>query len=340
MWRLKVSEGNHEEEKGRVKSVNNHIGRQYWEFDPNLGTPRERAQVDMARREFHKNRFQAKQSSDLLMRLQCDDGFWPGDYAGPLFLLPALNKDGGWGLHIEGESIMFSTGLSYVALRLLGQAMDDEAMAKARSWILHRGGVTSIPPWGKMWLSDPNSDAYKCHLPRIKDYLWVAEDGMKMQGGWPFSTPDNGWPVSDCTAEALKAAVLLSSMASEKAGEAIGPDRLYDAVNVILSLQSEEMMQNENGGFASYELTRSYDWLEMINPTETFKDIMIDYQYVECTSAAIQGLKAFTNKYPAHRARQIQACIAKAARFIRSIQQPDGSWSHTVSSFVDQFFVY
>nr|XP_048329943.1 cycloartenol synthase-like isoform X2 [Ziziphus jujuba var. spinosa] len=610
MWRLKVSEGNHEEEKGRVKSVNNHIGRQYWEFDPNLGTPRERAQVDMARREFHKNRFQAKQSSDLLMRLQnenekekemmkvvrksneeesmdeetvaatlgralrfystlqCDDGFWPGDYAGPLFLLPALviglhvtgalhtilphqhqleicrylynhqNKDGGWGLHIEGESIMFSTGLSYVALRLLGQAMDDEAMAKARSWILHRGGVTSIPPWGKMWLSvlgvyewsgnnplppeiwllpyvvpmhpgrmwchcrmvylpmsylygkrfvgpitsivlslrrelytlpyhhihwdharylcakedlynphpviqdivwgclhkvgepllkrwplsklrqkaldavmhhihhedqttnylcigpvskvlnmiccwveDPNSDAYKCHLPRIKDYLWVAEDGMKMQGyngsqlwdvafavqailatnlqeveeywsmlkkahhfikntqikkescnnlsecfrhiskgGWPFSTPDNGWPVSDCTAEALKAAVLLSSMASEKAGEAIGPDRLYDAVNVILSLQ------NENGGFASYELTRSYDWLEMINPTETFKDIMIDYQYVECTSAAIQGLKAFTNKYPAHRARQIQACIAKAARFIRSIQQPDGSW--------------
>lgn len=24
------------------------------------------------------------------------------------------------------------------------------------------------------------------------------------KGGWPFSTPDNAWPVSDCTAEALK----------------------------------------------------------------------------------------------------------------------------------------
>lgn len=24
------------------------------------------------------------------------------------------------------------------------------------------------------------------------------------KGGWPFSTPDNGWPVSDCTAEGLK----------------------------------------------------------------------------------------------------------------------------------------
>lgn len=24
------------------------------------------------------------------------------------------------------------------------------------------------------------------------------------KGGWPFSTADNGWPVSDCTAEGLK----------------------------------------------------------------------------------------------------------------------------------------
>ena len=31
------------------------------------------------------------------------------------------------------------------------------------------------------WVEDPNSEAYKCHLPRIKDYLWIAEDGMKMQ---------------------------------------------------------------------------------------------------------------------------------------------------------------
>jgi cycloartenol synthase len=30
-------------------------------------------------------------------------------------------------------------------------------------------------------VEDPNSEAYKYHLSRIKDYLWVAEDGMKMQ---------------------------------------------------------------------------------------------------------------------------------------------------------------
>ncbi|PQQ11008.1 cycloartenol Synthase [Prunus yedoensis var. nudiflora] len=481
MWRLKLSEG----EDPWITSVNNHIGRQYWEFDPNLGTPEERAQVEKARHEFRKNRFQSKHSSDLLMRLQfakekacemkqvpaqvkvisdeeeiseeavgitlrralsfystlqAEDGFWPGDYGGPLFLLPGLviglsvtgalhailphehqqeicrylynhqNIDGGWGLHIEGPSTMFCTALSYVTLRLLGEEMDggDGAMDRARKWILDRGGVTFIPSWGKMWLSDilwgslqklgasshemailkakakgsphyPNSKAYKNHLSRIKDYLWVAEDGMKMQGyngsqfwdvalavqailatnlvnesgfvlqkahnfikntqvktnssgnlsywyrhiskgGWPFSTPDNGWPVSDCTAEGLKAALLLSLMPSEIVGEAI------QRINYMMLLMLILSLQNSTGGFASYELTRSYAWLEMINPAETFGDIIIDYQYVECTSAAIEGLKSFMKLYPGHRRKEIQACIAKAVKFIENIQLPDGSW--------------
>jgi squalene cyclase len=32
------------------------------------------------------------------------------------------------------------------------------------------------------WVESSNSEAFKSHLSRIKDYLWVAEDGMKMQG--------------------------------------------------------------------------------------------------------------------------------------------------------------
>jgi cycloartenol synthase len=31
------------------------------------------------------------------------------------------------------------------------------------------------------WIEDPNSEAFKLHIPRIYDYLWLAEDGMKMQ---------------------------------------------------------------------------------------------------------------------------------------------------------------
>lgn len=31
------------------------------------------------------------------------------------------------------------------------------------------------------WADDPNGEAYKKHVARVKDYLWVGEDGMKMQ---------------------------------------------------------------------------------------------------------------------------------------------------------------
>lgn len=73
--------------------------------------------------------------------LQQEDGHYPGDYGGPMFLMPGLiiacyvtkimdtalppehqremirylrnhqNEDGGFGLHIEGHSTMFGTGL-------------------------------------------------------------------------------------------------------------------------------------------------------------------------------------------------------------------------------------
>ena len=35
-------------------------------------------------------------------------------------------------------------------------------------------------------------------------------------------------------------------------------------------------------------------------------DIMVDYTYVECTSAVVQALKHFSDKHPDHRAEQIR----------------------------------
>jgi hypothetical protein len=31
------------------------------------------------------------------------------------------------------------------------------------------------------WVEDPNGDAFKKHLARVPDYLWISEDGMTMQ---------------------------------------------------------------------------------------------------------------------------------------------------------------
>nr|GMC58449.1 cycloartenol synthase 2-like [Ipomoea batatas] len=373
MWKLKLSEG---KDDPWFRSVNNHIGRMYWEFDPNLGTTEEREQVEKFRAKFHKNRFEIKHSSDLLMRMQfekekaqkmglqqvkvgseeeiseevvvrtlrrglrfystiqADDGHWPADYAGPLFLLPLLviglsvigkinaifheehkkeilryiynhqNVDGGWGLHIEGHSTMFGTALNYVCLRILGEEKDggNGAMKEARKWILDHGGATFIPSWGKIWLSAHNGsqlwdvdlavqailatnlcDEYGSMLKKAHFFINVSQikddSGINLSscyrdrsiGGWTFSTLDHGWPISDCTAEALNAALMLSRMPDDVVGEAIEPSRLYDAVDLILSLQTK------SGGFSTYELPRSYQWLEMFNPSETFGKIIVEY---------------------------------------------------------------
>jgi cycloartenol synthase len=31
------------------------------------------------------------------------------------------------------------------------------------------------------WIENPNSDAFKHHLARVADFLWVGEDGMKVR---------------------------------------------------------------------------------------------------------------------------------------------------------------
>ncbi|KAK4588761.1 hypothetical protein RGQ29_019674 [Quercus rubra] len=608
MWRLKIGEGSNDP---YLFSTNNFAGRQTWVFDPEAGTPEERAEVEEARQNFYKNRRQVRASSDLLWRmqflreknfkqtippikiedgeeitdekatnalrravhyfaaLQSSDGHWPAENAGPMFFVPPFviccyitghlntmfpaeyrkeilryvynhqNEDGGWGLHLEGHSIMFGTVLNYICLRILGEGPDggqDNACARARKWILDRGGVTHIPSWGKNWLSilgvfewtgcnpmppefwllpsflpihpakmwvycrlvympfsyiygkrfvgpitplilqlreelytqpyneikwmkvrhlcakedlyyphpwlqdllwdslyvlaeplltrwplnklvrekalqvtmkhihyedeisryitvgvvekaicmlacwveDPNGDYFKKHLARMKDFIWIAEDGIKMQsfgsqlwdasltiqalltsdltneigpvlarghdfikisqvrdnpsgdfrrmyrhmskGSWTFSDQDQGLQLSDCTAEALKCCLLFSMMPPEIVGEKMEPEWLFNAVNILLSLQSK------NGGFAAWEPARAGHWLDLLNPVEFLEDIVVEHEYVECTASTIQAFVLFKKLHPKHRKREIDSSIRNAVRYLEDTQMPDGSW--------------
>jgi len=213
------------------------------------------------------------------------------------------------------------------------------------------------------------------HLARMPDYLWEAEDGVKMQGynsselwdtafalqaiaetgrvdgvnqrmvdraftfvertqvledtpsfdhyfrhpsrgGWPFSTLAHGWPISDCTAEGLKACLALEPHLDDP----LPRWRLDAAVDLILSFQ------NQDGGWATYENTRGPRWLELLNPSDCFADIMIDYSYVECTSASVTALARYRARFPEARRQEIDQAIDRGAAFLRRAQRPDGSW--------------
>ncbi|KAG8375939.1 hypothetical protein BUALT_Bualt09G0011100 [Buddleja alternifolia] len=116
------------------------------------------------------------------------------------------------------------------------------------------------------WVEDPNGDYFKKHLAMFPDYMWVVEDGMKGQiltlglqvkdnpfgdfrsmyrhiskGSWTFSDQDHGWQVSDSTATGLKCCLLFSMMPPEIVGEKMESERLYNVVNILLSLQCDEM---------------------------------------------------------------------------------------------------
>ncbi|XP_076906939.1 shionone synthase-like [Bidens hawaiensis] len=228
------------------------------------------------------------------------------------------------------------------------------------------------------WDEDPNGVCFKKHLARIPDYMWIAEDGMKMQsfgsqawdaslaiqallatdisqeigptlkkghdfikesqvgdnpsgdfksmyrhiskGSWTFSDQDHGWQLSDCTAEGLKCCLLFSTMPPEAVGNKMQTQQLSDAVNIILSLQST------NGGLAGWEPARASKWLEILNPTEFLEDIVIEHEYVECTSSGIQALVLYKKLHPTYRRQDIETFLTNAGRYLEKTQLSDGSW--------------
>ncbi|KAG8953556.1 Lanosterol synthase (Oxidosqualene--lanosterol cyclase) [Tulasnella sp. 408] len=139
------------------------------------------------------------------------------------------------------------------------------------------------------------------------------------KGAWPFSTKTQGYTVSDCTAEGLKGTLLLQEHLSYTP-KLLDAQRLYDAVDVLLS------MQNSSGGFASYEKIRATQLVELLNPAEVFGNIMTEYDYPECTTSVITGLSHFKKYYPNYRAAEISDTIRKAIKYLHSIQRPEGGW--------------
>ena len=126
------------------------------------------------------------------------DGFFGGDYGGPLFLMPGLiiacfitgyklnyshkywmikyllnhqQYDGGWGLHIQAPSSIFNTVLNYISLRILGLNKNHDVCKLALIFI--KNNIFTVPSWCKWYLCILNIFDYKSIEFPIQSDLWL-----------------------------------------------------------------------------------------------------------------------------------------------------------------------
>lgn len=146
----------------------------------------------------------------------------------------------------------------------------------------------------------------------------------KRKGAWGFSTKTQGYVVSDCTAEALKAIIMVrNSTQFAHLKDLIKDENLQEGIDVLLSLQNVGSF--EYGSFATYEKIKATTLLEKLNPAEVFGNIMVEYPYVECTDSSVLGLTYF-RKFSNYKRDQVDFAIYRAIEYIKKAQGDDGSW--------------
>lgn len=150
-------------------------------------------------------------------------------------------------------------------------------------------------------------------------------------GGWCFAGGWHGWPVSDCTAEAVLGLLAADGRTRDFPAGSAGIRREAAASGRFAALEEALRFmlrtQNRDGGFGSYEARRSMSRLEWLNPAEMFGDSMTEHSYVECTGSCLAALAACEARTPGVAERgAVPRAIRRAGRWLRRTQEGDGSW--------------
>ncbi|TXG69620.1 hypothetical protein EZV62_004555 [Acer yangbiense] len=189
------------------------------------------------------------------------------------------------------------------------------------------------------WVEDPNGDAFKKHLARVSDYIWLAEDGMKVQtfGSqvWDTALGLQALLASNLTDEiGLTLAkghnfLKKSQIKDNPSGDFESMFRHFSKGAWTFSDQDHgwqvsdctaESLKSENGGLAVWERAGASPLLEFL------EDLVVEHTYVECTASAIQAFVLFKKLYPDHRKKEIENFIMKAIMYLEDEQTADGSW--------------
>ncbi|KAI9042986.1 lanosterol synthase [Aspergillus affinis] len=96
--------------------------------------------------------------------------------------------------------------------------------------------------------------------------------------------------------------------------------------NLRLAVDNLLMIQNASGGYSSFEPIGAGAWLEHLNGTEMFGQVMTEHDYVEYTSSCITALELFRARNDDYRSQEVDTATERGVKFVESSQKEDGSW--------------
>uniref|UniRef100_A0A0D9XRK1 Terpene cyclase/mutase family member n=1 Tax=Leersia perrieri TaxID=77586 RepID=A0A0D9XRK1_9ORYZ len=212
------------------------------------------------------------------------------------------------------------------------------------------------------WIESPKSLAVRQHLPRINDFLWLAEDGMKSKvytgcQSWECALAIQAYCSTGLTKEFsatlmkahnfLKNAQVAKNCPSYRSfyrerSKGHGHYQMVKMAGSIVVVKdsikssrrsNERRKVNKDGTLSSADCKRTSSWVEFINPSESFQNIVVDYLYgswavcfTYATFFAIKGLVAAGRTYD-------RSCsIRRACNFLLSKQQSTGGWGENYIS--------
>ncbi|GLB20946.1 hypothetical protein AtubIFM61612_010894 [Aspergillus tubingensis] len=193
------------------------------------------------------------------------------------------------GGHAWNTSLVLQT-LVYAGLANHRDFQDN--VLQAHEWLLQQ---QLVEEW---------DDSPSCHRP-------------SRLGAWSFTTRYHGTPCSDCTAESLKAILLVE--------REMGIRRMSEK-NLRLAVDNLLLIQNASGGYSSFEPIAAGEWLEYLNGTEVFGQVMTEHDYAECTSSCIVALALFRDRNGKYRRGEIDTAIERGVKYIETSQRDDGGW--------------
>lgn len=247
-------------------------------------------------------------------------------------------------LHMQPcTSTVWDTALNVAALRRLGVADTDPALARAVEWLLDRE-ITAFPD-------------LRQHSPRMRG------------GAWGFQAVNRFYPDVDDTCAVLSAIRDLEGPWRQRAGEAF-----VRGVDWVLG------MQNRDGGFSAFDVNCSNGLLERL-PFNDMRRAMIDPSSADMTGRTLAFISGLCDGRAASASRRALAwldahqerdgswwgrwgisylygtwaallgysaagvnedhsrAVQQACTWLRSVQNPDGGWGESCKSDIAGCFV-